>query len=273
MNKEVITKRGNFTIRGSVNPESIFHRIPGVIDISNSEKEEDVVFRYSGISGIPYSRLESILDSKPSAEEDVITLASQLMDYEGQKKGIYDLEGATLFKETGAVILVGETLSGKSLAAYQLRNNYYVGGDKKALITIQDNKVYFVGGNRYSFPKRWHSEYSLRLIDFGQNSVSSVEVLGFIRYKHANAANYIANELGSDTLRYLLWPWVSKSIRGVGSYLGNMEFPLPSLDTEELSVKRLRFTSEVANITPLWFFEGSVSDLDAFLRREFFNSR
>lgn len=256
----VRTKRGDVHIKDDINIENVFLRIPGVVSVNHSDTLEDVLDRYSDVSGLDKEDLSYKMTPK-----DHIALAEIILEFCGETEGVYTMEGAAIIKDNKCVILQGDSLAGKSRTAYELKKSYSIGGDDSVLLRIFGQKLEFVGGNRHSAPKFWHDnkEYT----DFGENAVADLEVVAVIKLKTVytpNSDKYILQKLSPDNLQFLLWSWVSSKSRSVGSYLKDMEYPLPSLDTNELSKKRLNFCKE-ASYVPFYFYEGGVENLSSII--------
>jgi hypothetical protein len=252
----VHTKRGDVYISDQIDKNYIFLRIPGVISAKHSKSLEDVLERYTKIAGLEKEDLLYKMQAK-----DNIVLANSLLAFCGENSGIYTMEGAAIAKGNKCVILQGDSLAGKSRTAYELREFYNIGGDDSILLKILGQKLEFVGGNRYSYPKIWHDNGGY--VNFGKTAAADLEVVGIIKLKtvyNPKDNKCILQKLSYDNLQFLMWSWVSSNSRGVGGYLGEIEYPLPSLDTNELAKKRIKFCNE-ASYVPFYFYEGGINTL------------
>lgn len=256
MSYHLHTKRGDVFIREDSDESIINRRIPGVELISKSERLEDILDRYSEVSGI--SKEELLKYDSPNSE---ITLAESLLRLYGEMNGMYEMEGAVIASDGKCVILEGDSLAGKSRATYELSQFYDIGADDSIIITMEDGKLKFIGGNRFSHGKRWHSKNEW--VDFGQTALSDLEVYAVIKFKlvyYPEEGKFIIDRLTENNLQFLMWQWISSKARDTDGYLGNMEYPLPSLDNQELAKERLDFCRE-AKKTPFYFYEGGIDIL------------
>lgn len=62
---------------------------------------------------------------------------------------------------------------------------------------------------------------------------------------------------------------MAKRIRGDTKFFGNYQYPLQSLDNEELSHQRVTLVKELTALIPTYYFQGNLNQLISFVKERF----
>ncbi len=266
----VETKRGSvYTYKVELAKEKLYKKLPAVTRLisgargSNLEdilSSEDIIRKIADLGRIS----EKEIYNRIKSESDLLELIDLGLEAYGQEKGIYSIEGVAVIRDKKAVILLGQSRAGKSTAAYYLKDYFSIGGDEHLLLTYKDNTPYFIGGNRYSFTKPWNKNKGI--VDFGEDSNLEAQIVGFVTLKLNNFMDskdkVIISKEEPDHLTYTLNDLTSQKIRGINKYLGQIEFPLPSVDSESTAINRVEFCKKIKYV-PFIFYEGNEINLKA----------
>ncbi len=266
------TKRGNVYTNVEIPIEKVYKKLPAVTNLSqepNGSKLENVLSSDDIIRKVAdLGRMsENSIYNNIKSESDILELIDLGLEVYGEERYIYSIEGVSVIDGKKAVILLGQSRAGKSTAAYYLKDYFKIGGDEHLLITYRDNAPYFIGGNRYSFTKPWNTKKGI--VDFGEDSNLEAQIVGFITLKlntlRDSKDKVIISREEPDHLTYTMNDLTSQKIRGVNKYLGKIDFPLPSVDSKDIAIKRIEFCKKIQKV-PFIFYEGNESNLKDLIR-------
>jgi len=143
--------------------------------------------------------------------------------------------------------------------------------DEHSLINLSNKKI--VGGSRSIATRKKilkdelsnGSEFYLK--DFDRASKNAFLFI----YPHLDHGlkNPIHNQFSSLDFHWLLSKEFGGVIRGIVKFTDNFKYPLPSLDTQELSEKRVKRTIKFTQDVPCYYFQGSLKQLAEFVKNKF----
>lgn len=251
-----------------------YHFIPD-LRILNREKNHDVRVIESDIR-IPTSLCY------PEARywiglsgRDVVSLCEYLLERNRQEKsGLYSLNSATASKNESAVtFFAGATNSGKTSSMLELVKNhgfdFYC--DEHSLIDLSNRKI--VGGSRSIATRKkilknkLANSHEFYLQDFDKERKNAALFI----YPHLDHGleNPIYYQFSPLDFHWLLSRELGGVIRGVVKFTDNFKYPLPPLDTQELSEKRVKKTIEFTKNVPCYYFQGSLEQMAKFVKKKF----
>ena len=206
---------------------------------------------------------------------DIVSLCEYLLERSRQEKsGIYSLNSSTASKNGCAIIFfAGATNSGKTSSMLELVKNhgfnFYC--DEHSLIDLSNKKI--VGGSRSIATRKGilkdelsnDSEFYLKDFDYASKNTSL-----FI-YPHLDHGlkKSIHNQFSPLDFHWLLSKEFGGVIRGIVKFTDNFKYPLPSLDTQELSEERVKRTIKFTQDVPCYYFQGSLKQLAEFVKIKF----
>ncbi|MGC8622019.1 MAG: hypothetical protein ACP5U0_08910 [Caldisphaera sp.] len=241
----VKTVFGDMTFCDNTDKYQLYKRLPGIIDLKESKNEIKLPGKFKKLLKLV----------KTSGDE--ITVKKAYLEYIGQKKGLYILHSAAIYKGEYAVLLIGDNFAGKTQAVTNLKGSYKIIADDHIIVKKYTGGIFTAGANRIG-KKRGVERY----IDFGSDSLAKKKIISavYIKIIDSEVKDNKFFKIDSNDLAYIVWIQISSAITSIGKYLGNMDIPLPSFDNESLARKRLQFSKNFRSI-PFYLYEGSVSGL------------
>jgi hypothetical protein len=196
-------------------------------------------------------------------QRDVVSLCEYLLERNRQEKsGYYSLNSATASKKEDSVtFFAGATNSGKTSGMLDLIQNhgfnFYC--DEHTLIDLGNRKI--VGGSRSIatrkkiLKKKLFNEGEFQLRDSEEDDKNARLFI----YPHLDHGldNPIHYKFSPLDFHWLLSREFGGVIRGVVKFTDNFKYPLPSLDTQQLSETRTEKTQQFAESVPCYYFQGS----------------
>lgn len=266
LEKTLFSKNANFFVQKKI-PDgkigSFYNKNPDVeINIYNSVNQK-IVETYPS-----FNIYGNNIDYK-----DILSLSDYLLERSRQSEGIYNLHSSVVGKDESCVIIHGSSKSGKTVlsieSSYNQKLDFLV--NERSLINLKENKM--VGGctlldiNQYHrdlFPflegktelklKKTKNKYDIKSIIYP--SIDSGLDKPFIEKKDI---------VGTE---WLLYPEFTSRIKGVNKRLFNFSYPLDSIDTKELAIKRMSDLKDFVNKTPFYFIRGKKEDISKFIKSQ-----
>ena len=234
------------------------------IEVTGNDLEVPVTINY------PTAQYKLGLPSR-----DIISLCEYLLERNRQEKsGFYSLNSATASKNGDAItFFAGATNSGKTTSMLELieHGGFDFYSDEHSLLDLSHEKI--VGGSRSIATRKKilndrlsnGNEFYLKEFDRSEKNAAL-----FI-YPHLDhgLTNPIYYQFGPLDFHWLLSREFGGVIRGVVKLTDNFRYPLPSLDTQELSEKRVNRTIEFSKKVPCYYFQGSLRQMSDFVRSKF----
>ena len=110
----VKTVFGDTTFSDNVDKYQLYKRIPGIIDLRESDREIKLTGKFKNLLDL----------AKTTGDE--ITIKKSYLEYLGQKRGLYILHSAAVYKGENAVLLMGDSFAGKTQAVISLKEDYKI---------------------------------------------------------------------------------------------------------------------------------------------------
>jgi len=211
---------------------------------------------------------------KPHIEHrSFVVTAEYLAERARQEKlGLFALNSAAAERNGDGVLFYGEASNlGKSTFATTLsENGFNQFSDEKTLLDLEHNLM--VSGSR-SIPLRknvWKERFpndgEYRELDTKEQAVSpKVSLIISPHYDHG-LDKPIITALDPLDLFWGLLAAISKRIRGVTRFIDDFTFQLPSIDTEELSEKRIELMRKFSRAVKGFYFQGNHHQLVTFVK-------
>lgn len=215
---------------------------------------------------------------KTLSPRDVVVVSEYLLERARQeKKGLYNVSSACASLDNLAVTFYGgATNLGKTSSMLTLVNRcgFDFVSDEKTLLHLDNRTV--VGGS-ISVPTRkkvirekFFSDTSQDLPEYKDLSLAQGEkIAGLMVYPHLD--NGLKQPLFYKwkplDFFWLLTRDLSHEIRGGIRLVNNFSYLLPSLDTDELTLKRVEATKSFCNHVACYYFQGSWDQVAEYIPR------
>ena len=228
---------------------------------------------------ISKSNKQSVVEDYPSFQvqgpeidsKDVLALSEYLMERARQEKRVYNLHSSTVNRDDSCVIIHGASRSGKTaIALYgMLSGDIEFLTNERTLIDLKRKRV--VGGCRLLDVQKYHHEMfpqigSIGALNLGDFPDREFEVRAIV-YPSIDTGlkQLIIEERDMASAEWLLYPEFTSRIRGVNRRMFNLTYPLDSLDTKDLSRRRLADLDTFLVDVPFYFVRGEVEDILGFI--------
>jgi hypothetical protein len=204
-------------------------------------------------------------------KENIAHIISYLLQNPYQQEGMYYFHGAAIAKEANGVLLLGNSLAGKSTVSFTLAESGYSHlGDEAIIIGNISPKI--LAGNKYvAFDNKTVEDYPniFRNMTLGSDKSSKGKSYGVINtikqepdlcavtFLKLGGSKEIFSKLNTDWATIRLYEETSRIIRGVG-YTVATKYPLDSLDTFDISKRRLEYCEHIAQKIPIYQLAGSL---------------
>ena len=204
--------------------------------------------------------------------KDVITLIEYVFERAREEKGIICIHGAGCIYKGKLVIMWGGTTGmGKTTLALELSKNGEFYSDEKILIDL--NRSMGVGHikNQYISNDYWRKKYNTNdaYKSLSNNDKDDYEIGLLIHPIICDSKTYVLDKWGIDKFTWHLYEESSRKIRGTSRVFFNNTYPALSLDTFELSSKRLElikeFTKSIIGIYYNGNIEGILKEIDKLI--------
>lgn len=249
------------------NDEFLYSYIPS-LEIYEDDKNK----RFSAQIIIKKDKQNSLNFNFPNIEynyinfntKDVISLIEYVLERCRQEKGIICIHGAAAILKNNLIISWGPaTGMGKTTLALELAKYGKFYSDEKVLIDL--NKKLGVGRikNQYISNDYWRNKYG------SNNSYKKIKTSKKVNYKIGLLIHPIVCDSKEFTIdvwnkEKFLWHLYEEScrkIRGTSRMFFNNTYPAPSLDTLELSKKRLELVKSFVNNIKGIYYKGNVNNI------------
>lgn len=184
---------------------------------------------------------------------DIATISEYFLEKKRQKKGVYCLHSSTAIVNQKAIIFWGgATGIGKTTFAKEtfksLRGSLLF--DEKTLVDFVSQRV--IGGII--------ADCKTKNIKAFKNTEKSYPIAFFIFPHLERQGQPIIKKWNPQMFNWHLYEEVSRKIRGVSRRINNLSYPLPSLDTFQLSQKRVKLVKFLTKTISCFYLEGSVRE-------------
>lgn len=181
----------------------------------------------------------------------LIALIGYILERINNEKGVYSIHSSVISKGDKAVVIFGGTTNlGKTsiakIASEKFGWSFY--SDEMALIDSNEDKI--ISGGKIATNSDSFSDFSLP--DIEQN----FEIAGFVHPYIDNGLNKI-ERWNSDKFFWHLKEELARKIRGGSKAIHFFSYPLDSLDTFDISKKRLSFAKKLSEKIPCYEMRGT----------------
>ncbi len=210
------------------------------------------------------------LNCKNVNSKDVISLVEYVLERARQEKGIICVHGAGAVVKDKLVVTWGPaTGMGKTSLALALADNgNYFYSDEKVLIDLKKFKSVGCLQKQYISNKFWKEK-------LGDGKYFSPDHLAekkdypiafFIYGLICNQKECIIDDWSPDKFFWHLYEESARKIRGTSRTFFGFSYPVMSLDTEELAVKRLNLIKDfVQNISSI-YYKGNLENIQNLIK-------
>lgn len=227
-----------------------------------------------------FSPSESVLSGKLGTAiniKDIITVVDHCLEFVRQSKSIFCVHGSAIASEHKQGIIFFGSVSGlgKTTLALDmcLKKNFSFIGDEKILL---DSSRQIIGGaKRLSFNKSALQDSVGS--DLDNKSLTDLSQKIRIEQEHIQAKLFILPMLfpSSHSLEIDEWDHqkanfhayeeLTRKIRGTSRRIQNFTFPLPSIDSEELAIKRSEFAQSLSENCQFIYLKGGQNEITEFI--------
>lgn len=250
-----------------INNEFLYSYIPSV-EVLNSSKKYDAVINIneSNKNNLVLDYPNIIYEYKKLNVKDLIALIEYILERSRQEKGIICIHGAGFIRNDCLYISFGMTTGiGKSTLALELSkegsNKFY--SDEKILIDL--NKGISVGriSKQYVSNDKWSSIHKNKeYIDIDNISDKiDYKIKLFIEPVLCEQKEYVLNKWSKDKFLWQIYEESSRKIRGTSRIFFDNTYPVQSLDTEELSIKRLNLLKKFISNIDAYYYKGNIKNI------------
>jgi len=261
------------TIAQILNDDFTFHYLPEAqIDF---ERKPDVFVKEELHDKVVTIDYPQIIISPMEDHRGLVSACDYLLERSRQEKlGVYSLNSSSVQKEGEAIIFFGgSTNLGKTSSALELAiNGFELFSDEKTLLDL-NNKQLYSGSKSIALRKKVLQKKlksKREFLEFDESSCPqpniSMMILPHLDHGLEKPISYQLNQMDAF---WHLNKELARRIRGDTKFIGNFQYSLQSIDNEELSLKRVEAIKNLTQITPIYYFQGSLNQLTDFVNERF----
>lgn len=208
-----------------------------------------------------------VLKSIKMNVKDIITLLEFVFERARQEKGIICIHGAAAIVNDKAVVCWGPaTGMGKTSLALEISKGHNFYSDEKVLIDL--NLGCTAGGisRQYLSTNYWKEKFGDKnylihpnIISTKTNYPISLFVYGIL----CDQEKPFYEKWKSSKFFWHLYEESSRKIRGTSRMFFNFSYPIQSLDTHELSTKRLDLIKKFTDKYPTIYYKGDINTISS----------
>lgn len=240
--------------------------IPSVKILTNYKSIYDamITFRSDKLNSYCIDYPKAYYNYETENIKDIISFIEYIFERCRQEKGVICIHGAGAIINNKAIVSFGTTTGmGKTTLALELSKNNYFYSDEKILIDLNSKKAIGRIASQYISNEYWRKccgdkEY-LTLKNLANDIPYSI--IMFIQPLLCDQQEYTYDEWDEKKFLWHLYEESSRKIRGTSRIFFDNTVPAISLDTIELSKKRLEllkvFTKEIKSV----YYKGNVDNI------------
>lgn len=263
----------NELIKKILEDDFTYHHVPNSKKI-HSGKCDVRLFQGKNMNELIFLDYPMCKFKEDLSPRDIVSLGEYLLERKRQERsGYYSLSSSTASKGDNAVTFFGgATNLGKTSSMLELVQNYAYDffSDEKTVIDLDRKTV--VGGSQ-SIPTR---KNTIKEKINGKNNSSfqklnhkdlGIKQASLFIYPHIDNGleNPIFYQFNSLDFHWVLTREFSGIIRGVVRLIDNFTYPVPSIDTLELSKLRVKRTKKFTEEVPCFYYQGSTKQISKFV--------
>lgn len=246
-----------------INDEFLTSYIPSVEIIDDCDNEDAIIIAVKTINNeIDINYPKVYYKYKSLNSKDIISLIEFIFERCRQEKGIICIHGSGAIVKNKLVACFGTTTGmGKTSLSLALSNNNLFYSDEKILIDL--NNCTCVGRikNQYISNNYWKIKYG-NINYYEPHSLAKdiyYKVGLFVEPIICEQKKYVLEEWKESKFLWHLYEESSRKIRGTSRILFNNTYPVMSLDTESLSLKRLNLIKKFTKNVPAIYYKGPIN--------------
>lgn len=239
---------------------------------NNIESDATITIQKSASNRAVINYPDVLYSYKKLDIKDIISLIEFVLERCRQEKGIICIHGAGAIVKEKAIVCWGTaTGMGKTSLAVSLSENHLFYSDEKILIDLTSHEVVGRIENQYISNKYWKEKYGDKEYYLHQNLAKdkSYKIGMFIQPILCEQQDYIFDRWDSKKFLWHLYEESSRKIRGTSRLLFDGTVPAMSLDTFELSMRRLQLIKKFVNNIPAIYFKGTSDIIKKIINDEF----
>lgn len=238
-------------------------------DISFSTKKIDLKPNLKIFVGNDFSKLH--FDIKDRVEvplkklsiSDIITIVDYIYEPQRNMQGIYTLNSSSVFNKDskGVIFFGGATGMGKtSLARYlDSKQDFAIFSDDKTLLNIHTLQV--IGGPNYLYINKSNLSKEFDLdentqLRFNREDKNNIKLSLFV-YGYIQKGFKERSIWSKDKFFWHIYESLTKRVRGVSRRIADGRIALPSIDTTDLSDKRIKDIDHLCSNLDCVFIKGN----------------
>ena len=217
------------------------------------------------------------IPSENISPEDVITIVDYIYEAKRNTNGIYTLNSSVcIYQDSNGVILFGgSTAMGKTTLVRHMssQDDFSMYSDDKVLLDLNGLKI--INGSKYI-----HLNKTSLITEFNE-AQDYVELKDVENTGDVKISLFVYGYLTQGFSEHEIWPkekfaWhiyeaVTKRIRGVTRRIGNGLLALPSIDTYELSKKRINDINKLCDSVQCLFIKDSPENVTNIIKDKLLN--
>lgn len=204
-------------------------------------------------------------------EKEVIAAAGYGLRRALEEKGVYSISASSAAVNGNGLVFFGAMPDlGKTLLSLELakRGHEFIADER---VLLREGMI--IGGVQYfKVRKDWQykSFQKDRLVDAKEVfKVSTQAKIAAFVYPEVSDCRLNVNEWNNEKAFWHIQDGLSRSLRGCSSFIDNYSNLLPSIDTGELSEKRIAYARQICKDTPAFHIKGKPVDVVKFLEGKF----
>ena len=264
----------NTIINEIINNEFLYSYIPSVEVLEESNNyDAEIRINNSNNNNLILDYPNIVYEFKTLNIKDLVALIEYVLERSRQEKGIVCIHGAAFVKDNFLYISFGMTTGiGKSTLAIELSkdkdNKFY--SDEKILIDLKNGISVGRLSKQYISNDKWSKLYKDKeYIDISNIPEKiNYKVKMFIEPVICDQKEYIFNKWSKDKFLWHIYEESSRKIRGTSRIFFDNTLPAPSLDTKELSIKRLELLKEFILNVDAYYYKGNIDNIKSELNKQ-----
>ncbi len=250
---------------------------PDLYMVSEIERRDFLLSIGSSFLEVSFANNALEIPSKNISPEDVITIVDYIYEAQRNANGIYTLNSSvcTYQGSKGVILFGGSTAMGKTTLVRHMsgQDNFSMYSDDKVLLDLNGLKI--INGSKYI-----HLNKTSLITEFSEArdyvELNDVENTGDVKI-----SLFVYGYLTQDFSEHEIWSkekfaWhmyeaVTKRIRGVTRRIANGLLALPSIDTQELSKKRINDVYKLCDNVQCLFIKDSPENVTNIIKDKLLN--
>jgi hypothetical protein len=266
----------NNLLRSIINNDFLSKYIPEVI-VSRTDKRRNIfqlTFQPSHITSLEFVSENKVCFNyqiEIVSIRDLISVIDYVLDFVRQKDGVYNIHASACSLNDKAIVFIGSVSGlGKTTLALNLCLNkgFKFIGDEKVLLS-EDMTV--IGGvktieyNKNQLYKTIDNNYHNK--DITNEKTINVETQNIalaliIQPMIVKNGNLFVNKWEPIKSEWHLYEEMTRKIRGISRRVNNFSVPIPSIDTNDIAVRRSQFAKQLSKKIQCFDIGGDLAQVE-----------